>query len=190
MPYNIGALDSLPRSALAQTPTARHKMPNLSAHFGTATLFIKRDDCTGLALGGNKARQLEFYLGQAEAEGADTLIITGAVQSNFTRMAAAAARMKGMDIHIQLEELCGKLIRDLPPLRQPPAQPYLRGYPAHLPFWGRRSGSRPSPRRYRRYPAGERQKALCYPPIPRPRPPRRAWLCGGRPRALRTGPTL
>ncbi|MBL1436450.1 MAG: D-cysteine desulfhydrase family protein [Rhodobacteraceae bacterium] len=104
MPYNIGALDSLPRSVLSQTPTALHKMPNLTAHFGTANLFIKRDDCTGLALGGNKARQLEFYLGQAEAEGADTIIITGAVQSNFTRMAAAAARMKGMDIHIQLEE--------------------------------------------------------------------------------------
>ncbi len=104
MPYNIGALDTLPRSALSQTPTALHKMPNLTAHFGTASLYIKRDDCTGLALGGNKARQLEFYLGQAEAEGADTIIITGAVQSNFTRMAAAAARKVGMDIHIQLEE--------------------------------------------------------------------------------------
>lgn len=104
MPYNIGALDSLPRSLLSQTPTALHKMPRLSAHFGTASLYVKRDDCTGLAMGGNKARQLEFYLGQAKAEGADTIIITGAVQSNFTRMAAAAARMKGMRIHIQLEE--------------------------------------------------------------------------------------
>ncbi|NOR61955.1 MAG: pyridoxal-phosphate dependent enzyme [Rhodobacteraceae bacterium] len=104
MPYNIGALDSLPRSSLSQTPTALHEMPNLTAHFGTASLYIKRDDCTGLALGGNKARQLEYYVGQAEAEGADTIIITGAVQSNFTRMAAAAARKVGMDIHIQLEE--------------------------------------------------------------------------------------
>ncbi len=103
MPYNIGALDSFPRCALSQTPTALHIMPNLTAHFAKAGLYIKRDDCTGLALGGNKARQLEFYIGQAKAEGADTIIITGAVQSNFTRMAAAAARMNGMDIHIQLE---------------------------------------------------------------------------------------
>ena len=71
---------------------------------GTGPLFIKRDDCTGLALGGNKARQLEFYLGEAQAEGADTVLITGAVQSNFVRTAAAAARKCGMDIHIQLEE--------------------------------------------------------------------------------------
>lgn len=104
MPYSIGALDDFPRCMLTHTPTALHKMPNLSAHFGGAALFVKRDDCTGLAMGGNKARQLEFYLGQAQAEGADTIIITGAVQSNFTRMAAAAARMNGMDIHIQLEE--------------------------------------------------------------------------------------
>jgi D-cysteine desulfhydrase/L-cysteate sulfo-lyase len=79
-------------------------MPNLSACIGTADLFIKRDDCTGLAMGGNKARQLEFYVGQAKRQQADTIVITGAVQSNFTRMAAAAARKAGMDIHIQLEE--------------------------------------------------------------------------------------
>jgi len=104
MPYTIGALDEIPRCTLSQTPTALHKMPNLTAHFGGAGLYIKRDDCTGLALGGNKARQLEFYIGQAKAERADTVIITGAVQSNFTRMAAAAARMNGMACHIQLEE--------------------------------------------------------------------------------------
>ena len=67
-------------------------------------LWIKRDDCTGLALGGNKVRQLEFYLGEAQARGADTVLITGAVQSNFVRLAAAGARQLGMDIHIQLEE--------------------------------------------------------------------------------------
>jgi len=104
MPYNIGALDSLPRSTLSQLPTALHKMPRLTDYIGKAGCYIKRDDCTGLAMGGNKARQLEYYIGQAEAEGADSIVITGAVQSNFTRMAAAAARMKGMDIHIQLEE--------------------------------------------------------------------------------------
>jgi len=53
--------------------------------------LIKRDDCTGLAFGGNKVRQLEFYLGEAAAQGEDTILITGAVQSNFVRLAAAAA---------------------------------------------------------------------------------------------------
>jgi len=65
---------------------------------------VKRDDCTGLALGGNKVRQLEFYLGEAQAEGADTILITGAIQSNFVRLATAAARKLAMDCHIQLEE--------------------------------------------------------------------------------------
>ena len=63
----------------------------------------RRDDCTGLALGGNKARQLEFYMGDALSRDADTIVITGAVQSNFVRQAAAAARKTNMGIHIQLE---------------------------------------------------------------------------------------
>ncbi len=104
MLMNIGELDYMPRIPLSHSPTPIDEMPNLSACFGTADLYIKRDDCTGLAMGGNKARQLEFYLGQAKAQQADTIIITGAVQSNFTRMAAAAACKIGMDIHIQLEE--------------------------------------------------------------------------------------
>ena len=103
MLMNIGDLDKMPRTMLSHVPTPIEQMPNLGAHIGTADLFIKRDDCTGLAMGGNKARQLEFYIGQAVAQQADTIIITGAVQSNFTRMAAAAARKTGMDIHIQLE---------------------------------------------------------------------------------------
>jgi len=78
-------------------------MPNLTKHCGGANLFVKRDDCTGLAFGGNKTRQLEFYLGAAKAEEADTILITGAVQSNFVRSAAAGARRLGMTCHIQLE---------------------------------------------------------------------------------------
>ena len=66
--------------------------------------MVKRDDCTGLAMGGNKARQLEFYFGDALARGADTVLITGAVQSNYVRMAAAAAAKLGMTCHVQLEE--------------------------------------------------------------------------------------
>lgn len=100
----VGALDELPRSRLLLGSTPIEEMPNLAAKTGAARLFVKRDDLTGLAFGGNKVRQLEFYLGEAEAKGADTIVITGAVQSNFVRLAAAAARKKGMDCHVQLEQ--------------------------------------------------------------------------------------
>ena len=100
----LGRLDALPRARLVHAPTPFEAMPNLSARLGGARLFVKRDDCTGLAFGGNKVRQLEFYLGEAQARAADTVLITGAVQSNFVRLAAAAARKLGMEIHIQLEE--------------------------------------------------------------------------------------
>ncbi len=67
-------------------------------------LYVKRDDCTGFALGGNKVRQLEFYVGAAQAAAADVLLITSAVQSNFMRTAAAMGRRFGMDAILQLEE--------------------------------------------------------------------------------------
>jgi len=103
-PGPLGCLDALPRARLVHGPTPLEEMPNLSARLGGARLFVKRDDCTGLAFGGNKVRQLEFYLGEAQARDADTVLITGAIQSNFARLAAAAARKLGMEIHIQLEE--------------------------------------------------------------------------------------
>jgi len=78
-------------------------MPNLSRALGGPNLWVKRDDCTGLAMGGNKARQLEFYFGDALARGADTVIITGAVQSNFVRQTAAAAAKLGLACEVQLE---------------------------------------------------------------------------------------
>ena len=100
----LGRLDDLPRARLGHTPTPLEAMPNLTAHIGGGPLYVKRDDCTGLALGGNKVRQLEFYFGEARASQADVILITGAVQSNFARLAAAAARKLGMDCHIQHEE--------------------------------------------------------------------------------------
>ncbi len=100
----LGRLDALPRARLVHAPTPLEAMPNLTKSLGGAQLYVKRDDCTGLAFGGNKVRQLEFYLGEAQARNADTILITGAVQSNFVRLAAAAARKLGMEIHIQLEE--------------------------------------------------------------------------------------
>ena len=104
MTNKLGRLDQLPRIALAHLPTPIEAMGNLSRKLGGAQLHVKRDDCTGLAFGGNKIRQLEFYFGEALAQNADTILITGAVQSNFVRCAAAAASKLGLSAHVQLEE--------------------------------------------------------------------------------------
>ena len=101
-----GPLDGIarfPRIALGHSPTPLEPAPNLGAALGIE-LWIKRDDCTGLALGGNKVRQLEFHFGEARARGADTVLVTGAVQSNLVRVAAAAGRRLAMAVHIQLED--------------------------------------------------------------------------------------
>ncbi len=103
-PAALGRLDSIPRTRLFTGKMPVESMPILTEHCAGARLFVKRDDCTGLAFGGNKTRQLEFYLGEACAQRADTILITGAVQSNFVRMAAAGARRLGMECHIQQEE--------------------------------------------------------------------------------------
>lgn len=104
----IGSLDALARVGLLSAPTPLEQMPNLETALGREGLYVKRDDLTGIAFGGNKVRQLEFYLGEAVKEGADTVLITGAVQSNFVRLAAASARKCGMSCHIQLEERVAK----------------------------------------------------------------------------------
>ena len=104
LPNELGNFADTPRASLVNCRTPLEPMPNLSEACGGARLFVKRDDCTGLAFGGNKVRQLEFYLGAAVVEGADTILITSAVQSNYVRTAAAAARKLGMDCHVQLEE--------------------------------------------------------------------------------------
>lgn len=66
-------------------------------------LYIKRDDAQPLGMGGNKVRQLEFYLGPAQIQQADTILITGAIQSNFVRLCAAACRKLGLHPVVQLE---------------------------------------------------------------------------------------
>ena len=99
-----------PRVTLAHAPTPLEPMPRLGAELGLKNLYVKRDDCTGLAMGGNKARQLEYYFGEAVAAGADVVLITGAVQSNFMRMTAAAAAKLGMACHVQLEDR----VKDMP----------------------------------------------------------------------------
>jgi len=78
-------------------------MPRLSATLGGPRLWIKRDDCTGLATGGNKTRKLEFLIAAALDEGADMVVTQGAVQSNHVRQTAAAACKFGLDCHALLE---------------------------------------------------------------------------------------
>ena len=95
-------VQDIPRVHLGHTPTPLELLKNVSAEFGTR-IWIKRDDCTGLVFGGNKTRQLDFYIGQALSQGADTLLTTGAVQSNHVRTTVAAARKLGLDVEVQLE---------------------------------------------------------------------------------------
>jgi D-cysteine desulfhydrase/L-cysteate sulfo-lyase len=97
-------LEAFPRARLCSLPTPLEDMPRLAAATGAGRLLIKRDDCTSLAMGGNKVRQLEFYMGEALDQHCDNILITGAVQSNFVRLAAAAAAKLGLDCHVQLEE--------------------------------------------------------------------------------------
>ena len=104
MTHRLGRLMQFPRAELAHKPTPVDEMKNLSAFVGDTKLYVKRDDCTGLAFGGNKVRQLEFYFGEALSQSADTVLITGAIQSNFVRLTAAAACKLGMQCHIQLED--------------------------------------------------------------------------------------
>ena len=84
------ALAEFPRVDVAHTPTPLDAADNLGNRLGLS-LFIKRDDCTGFGFGGNKVRQLEYYFGAALAEKSDTVLITGAVQSNYARTTAAMA---------------------------------------------------------------------------------------------------
>lgn len=91
------------RISLGHFPTPLEKMENLTKTLGGPQLWIKRDDCTGLATGGNKTRKLEFLVADAIAKGADTLVTQGATQSNHVRQTAAAARKLGMKCFALLE---------------------------------------------------------------------------------------
>ena len=84
------------RVHIANLPTPIEAMPRLSAYLNGPSLFIKRDDLTGLAGGGNKTRKLEFLLADALHQNAKTLISAGAIQSNHCRQVAAAAAKFGM----------------------------------------------------------------------------------------------
>ena len=101
---NIFALiDKHARAPLLSGPTPVEHLARLSGALGVE-VFVKRDDLIGLGFGGNKIRQLEFSFGAALAQGADTVLITGAVQSNYARAAAATAAKLGLQAVLQLEE--------------------------------------------------------------------------------------
>jgi len=103
--------------AIAQLPTPIEPLSRLTAKLGGPQLWVKRDDQTGLATGGNKARKLEFLVAEALAQGADTLITCGAAQSNHARQTAAAAAKFGLDCTLVLrgeqpQEARGNLLLD------------------------------------------------------------------------------
>jgi D-cysteine desulfhydrase family pyridoxal phosphate-dependent enzyme len=98
-PDGIGPAD-VPRVRLAELPTPLQPMDRFSEWLRGPRVLVKRDDLTGLALGGNKARKLEFLCGEAQAGGCDVLVTGGGAQSNHARMTAAAANRLGFDCHL------------------------------------------------------------------------------------------
>jgi len=98
--------NQLPRIDITHAPTALEFAPRLSAELG-CNLYIKRDDCTGLAVGGNKTRKLEYLLADAQLQQADTLVTIGGLQSNHARQTAAAAAKFGFACELVLEDIAG-----------------------------------------------------------------------------------
>ncbi len=95
-------IEQLPHQSLGFFPTPLVELTRLASLLGGPRIWIKRDDQTGLAFGGNKTRKLEFLLGDAIAKGADTIITAGAAQSNHCRQTAAAAAHVGLKCHLVL----------------------------------------------------------------------------------------
>jgi len=97
-------LARFPRRRYTEGWTPLHKLERLTKLLGGPEIYIKRDDLSGLAAGGNKTRKLEFLVADALAQGADTLITCGAVQSNHARLTLAAAVVEGLKCRLLLEE--------------------------------------------------------------------------------------
>ena len=96
-------LSEFPSVPLCHQPTPLEFMPRMSESLGGPRLWTTRDDCTGLATGGNKTRKLEFLIADAIEKGADMVVTQGAVKSNHVRQTAAAACKFGLDCHALLE---------------------------------------------------------------------------------------
>ena len=110
--------DRIPRVRLAHLPTPLEELPRFSKALGGPTVYIKRDDCTGLAMGGNKTRHNEFLLADALQKGADMFVWGAGVQSNNCRQTVASCAKLGLDCHLVLsraghgEEIQGNLLLD------------------------------------------------------------------------------
>jgi len=94
----------IPHVGLAHLPTPLEPLPNLSKALGGPRIWVKRDDATGLAMGGNKARKLEYLMADAREQGADIVVTTGAMQSNHCRQTAAAAARMGIACELLIED--------------------------------------------------------------------------------------
>jgi D-cysteine desulfhydrase family pyridoxal phosphate-dependent enzyme len=109
---------TIPRIKFTQLPTPVEALPRLTAELGGPQILVKRDDLTGLAFGGNKTRKLEYLLAEAKSHGAQTIITTGAVQSNHCRQTAAACARLNFDCILVLSgekppSATGNLMLDL-----------------------------------------------------------------------------
>lgn len=107
-------IEKVPRIPLGRLPTPLEKVPNLSKALNIPHLYFKRDDLMGIGYGGNKIRKLEYLLKDAVSKGADTIITTGGIQSNFTRETTACAAKLGLRTILVLigeepEQYCGNL---------------------------------------------------------------------------------
>src|SRR5438309_10944550 len=100
----LRTLADWPRVRLATLPTPIHRLARLTEELAGPEIWIKRDDLTGLAGGGNKTRKLEFLVADALAQGCDTLVTVGAVQSNHCRLTLAAAVKEGLKCRLVLEQ--------------------------------------------------------------------------------------
>lgn len=118
------------RLGLAHLPTPLDALPRLSAHLGGPRLWAKREDCTGLGLGGNKLRKLDYVLREAVDAGADTLVSGGVVQSNSQRQVAAAAAKLGLACHLAVYH--GRLAPPTPDYEETGNALLVRLFGAHL----------------------------------------------------------
>ena len=98
----IQKVSQMPQVDLGHFPTPLEECPRLSEALGGPRIFMKREDCSGLAFGGNKVRQLTFTIGDAVAQGADTIVHGAASQSNHCRQAAAACGKLGLNCYLRL----------------------------------------------------------------------------------------
>ena len=96
-------ISDFPRVKLGLFPTPLHKLENLSRMFGKE-IYLKRDDMSGVALGGNKVRKLEFLLADALQKGADTVMTTGGAQSNHAMLTAACCNKLGLRAQLLLKK--------------------------------------------------------------------------------------